>query len=186
MTVQAADFVRYNNKDYTLIDIEQGKSMIGEVSDMTLFDECAVSTACWRGYIADYYIEDGCLYVIRSAHVWDVLEMTEVSLDKTRLHYTGSCIVAYDSENDFMISDFLCCYLNYEEALELHFTKGVLDEVRDLSDVAKEFQDGWENGGIERNSEGIITEKGKETREYLTRRDLKYQYDKNTYKWQRR
>ncbi len=35
MTVQAADFVRYNNKEYTLIDIEKGKSMIEEVSELT-------------------------------------------------------------------------------------------------------------------------------------------------------
>lgn len=186
MTIQAPDYVRYNNKKYTLIDIEKGKNMIGEISELTSLDECIVSTACWRGYTADYFIEDGRLYAVRSERTWEDPEIIKVSSEKTRLHYTGSCIIAYDSEDDFMISDFLCCYLNYEEALELHFTNGVLDEVRDLSYAVREFHDGWENGGIERDSKGIITGKGIETREHLTCRDLKYQYDENTYRWQRR
>ncbi|MBQ6389588.1 MAG: hypothetical protein IJH90_08165 [Mogibacterium sp.] len=172
MTVQMADYVTYNGRKFTLIDIEMGKSMIGELPGPGPLEERWVCTACWRGYTADYFIIDDCLYVIRSKggaydEDRDPADKT-ISPEMKRLHYTGSCIIAGDDAEEYRISDFLECYLNYEEALELHFTNGVLDEVRNLKDAVKEFRE------------------GAEAREYLARRDLKYEYDDRTYRWQER
>lgn len=189
MTMQADDFVIYNKKQYTLIDVEKGKSMIDEIPCMASSEDIVVSTACWRGYTAEYYIVGDCLYGKRQE---DSPRLTrrgfrnrKLSSGKKRLHYSGSCIVAY-ADNGFRNSDFLECYLHYDEALELHFTEGILDEVRNLNKAVEEFQIGWEDGTVERDADGIITRKGMETREYLTRRDLKYQYDVSTYKWRER
>ena len=58
MTIQAADYVHMGKKKYTLIDVQAGKQIIDCVN--LTFPECGdvieISTACWRGYTANYYV----------------------------------------------------------------------------------------------------------------------------------
>lgn len=50
------------------------------------------------------------------------------------INFTGSCIIARTTDrNSWLNSDFLECYVNFDEALELHFTDGMLDEVLNLA-----------------------------------------------------
>lgn len=181
MTVQAADYIYYNDKEYTLIDMELGKDMAEELIDPS--EKHVLSTACWRGYMAEYYIADNVLYGRTTTEEWQSVEDTESP--KQRIHYTGSCVVAYNNEEMLFISDFLECYLGSDEAYELHFSDGILDEVRDLGKTILEYKKGWLDGGIERDKDGIITAAGMKQRDLLTRRDLKYKYGESTYRWRR-
>ena len=143
MTVQAADYINYNGKKYTLIDMEYDKDMSEELVQWDHGNHAKIeSSACWRGYIAEYWIIDNTLY---GKKIYDDDHHESFFDHKIRVHYTGGCIIAFDDKDDFQISDFLVCYLDYSEALELHFTDGILDDINDLSDVGKMYRTAWEN-----------------------------------------
>jgi len=179
MTIQASDSVRYNKKKYTLIDVEKDKQMIDCAKFVMPVSSHFFTSACWRGYTAEYTIENGKLYGIRTEY--SSLKDKHKS-DKMFVEFTGSCVIAIgEEEEEWCISDFLECYLDYKEALELHFTNGVLDEVRDLTEAIKEAT-------LLRESEEYIN-KTLEPQEYrrlidlIARKFLKYEYGFRSYMW---
>jgi len=76
MTMQASDFFCLDGKFYTLIDVEDKKQII----DYIPFPEprpefISTCSACWRGYTAEYAVEDGFLFITRlSAYDVDYLQ----------------------------------------------------------------------------------------------------------------
>ena len=67
---------------------------------------------------------------------WDSILHKDVKSDMQMMNFTGSCIIARtEGKNSWLNSDFLECYVNFDEAYELHFTEGTLDEVLDLGEA---------------------------------------------------
>ncbi len=180
MTMQASDTVIYKRKKYTLIDVEKGKQMIDCAEFPGSGEIYAFSFACWRGYTAEYRIRDGKLYGVRCE---EKMEMeTSLQSQEMFVNYTGSCVIAWNRDKDaWGNSDFLECYLDYDEALELHFTDGVLDEVRDLAEAIQEQKE-WKKK-VENGDEQAKIRLSLVGREELARRYLKYEYDESSYMW---
>ena len=105
-----------------------------------------------------------------------------ISSKQMPLNFTGGCVIAInnDENNDmFCISDFLQCYIDYEEAYEIHFTNGILDEVLDLHTAIEEFRCIKKSKEYE---EIMQPYQRSELREEIARKYLRYSYDKRSYK----
>lgn len=181
MTVQASDIVIYSKKKYTLIDVERDKQLIDCARFVMPKKVLSGCSACWRGYTAEYKIVEGVLYGVRKEWDWD--NKCDIKSEELFLDYTGSCVIARDiKEQDlFHISDFLECYLDFDTALELHFTNGVLDEVRDLSEAINEMKAVRESE--ENNSNTKAPRMRLDMQENVARKYLKYPYGYRSYKW---
>lgn len=180
MTVQVSDCFTYKRKKYVLIDVEKGKQII-DCADFNMPElEPCFNTGCWRGYTAEYKVRGNKLYGVR--YEWDSVKRRDVESDSMFMNFTGSCIIARTTDrNSWLNSDFLECYVNFDEALELHFTDGMLDEVLDLAQAitkAKEFK----TSEIYLNEATEPSVRGRELEE-IARTHLKYTYDYRTYKW---
>jgi hypothetical protein len=183
MTMQVADYVTIGRKKYVLIDVEKDKQIITCADfDMPDYGIIPVSTACWRGYMADYYVIRKILYGIKSQdiHFENSRKNKKIKSSKTIIPYTGSCIIAYGDECN---SDFISSYIDYDEAFELYFENGILKEKLTLASAiekAKAFSKTDEyNNKMEPYERGNI-------REQIAREPLKYNYDKRrTYKWRK-
>ena len=180
MTVQASDSFIFKRKKYVLIDVEIGKQII-DCADFHMPEHNpSFCTACWRGYTADYKVRGDKLYGIR--YEWDSKLHKDVKSDMQMMNFTGSCIIARtEGKNSWLNSDFLECYVNFDEAYELHFTEGILDEVLDLGEAilkAKEFK----SSDIYLNETTEPYVRGQHLEE-IARMHLKYKYDYRTYRW---
>ena len=99
------------------------------------------------------------------------------------MNYTRSCIIALaeNEEKKFYNSDFLECYLDYDIALELHFTNGILDEIINLADAINEMRELEKTE--EYKSENTQPFTRKSLRKEIAYKHLKYEYDYRNYKW---
>jgi len=177
-TIQARDFVYLEGTEYILIDVEKGKQMIDHAtfeSDNHL-TTTYFSSACWRGYVAKYFVKNGMLSVVKNPNDDDDIKTEEVSVN-----YTGSCVIA---KGNGCHSDFLVCLFYFDEAFELYFENGFLVEKLSLAPAIFEYR---------RIKETTILEK--ETMSHYDSRDflytlackhLKYTYDRSSYKWRKR
>ena len=181
MTMQTADCVYIKKKKYYLIDVEEGKQII-TCSNYIMpkhNGEITCSTACYRGYTADYYIFRDLLYGIKSEerYIEDSRKSILIKSPKTFIPYTGSCIIAYGNNWG---CDFLVEYTFFYEAYELYFEKGKLKEKLQLNlaiEKAKIFRQTVECNNIKPH------ERFKEL-DKIAREQLKYKYDvRRTYKW---
>jgi len=180
MTMQASDSFVYKRKKYVLIDVEKGKQII-DCADFQMPEHVmSICTACWRGYTAQYTVKGNKLYGVR--YEWDAEKRKDVKSDSMLMNYTGSCVIARTTQkNAWINSDFLECYVRFDEAYELHFTDGVLDEVLDLAQAiteAKEFMESeiYKSEATEPHVRGRCLEE-------IAFMNLKYEYDYRTYKW---
>lgn len=180
MTIQANDDFIYNHKKYVLIDVEKDKQIINCAEFIMPEHSLSMCSACWRGYIVKYELVKGKLYGTRKE--WDWKKHKNIQSKRVFMNYSGSCIIARETRGEIWhISDFLECYLDYSEALELHFTDGVLDEVLDLAEAIGEVEelrkkvDLSENDGKQYVASWYLGD--------IARKHLKYQYDIRSYKW---
>lgn len=180
MTIQVNDDFLFQNKNYILIDIEKDKQII-EYADfqMPRKKSWRRSTACVRGYRAQYSIDENKLYGIRYEDDW--YDNARYASKKLFIEYTGSCIVAFNNKFDvFNLADFLPTYLDFDEALELHFTYGNLDEVFDLKEAIQEAR----NLGEIKNDNRI--QDYRKAWYEIAFKYLKYEYDHvQSYKWRK-
>lgn len=180
MTVQVNDDVTYKDKKYILIDVEKNKQIIVCANFiMPKKKSFVVNSGCWRGYKASYYIINQKLYGIR----YESDFKNQISSEKLAMNYTGSCIIAGGNENLFLISDFLECYLDFDEAYELHFTNGLLDEEINLDNAITTFRK-IESSIIYQSAQTTPYERAS-IRESFARKYLKYAYDLHSYKWRK-
>jgi hypothetical protein len=169
--MQSRDYLYFKGQRFTLIDVEKGKQII----DYGHFNIPKISggfcSSCWRGYEAIYSVEKKQLWGIMIEHIF--LD-DEKRSNKVPVYFTGSCIIALDDENEINNSDFLEAYLDYNYAYELHFTRGILNKINDISQAIQEAKE------IDKSDQCDYFKK----RELLARKYLKYKYDQhNTYKW---
>lgn len=180
MTVQVSDSVKYKRKKFVLIDVEKGKQLI-DCADFRIPEHMpCFNTSCWRGYTAEYAIKGNKLYGTRFE--WDADKHKDLKSETLFLPFTGSCVIARTGKNNSWInSDFLECYVRFDEAYELHFTDGILDEVLDLAKAiteAKEFID-----SDIYNEESTELYAKRKCLEEIAFMNLKYEYDYRTYRW---
>ena len=176
MTMQASDSVFYEEKEFTLIDVEAGKQIIdyANFSLIQPLDEFSVSSACWRGYTAEYFIEDNKLYGIKTLNPFEhkVNKSTKVCIP-----FTGSCIIACGSGWN---SDFISSYVDYDEAYELYFDAGKLVEKLSLISAIDEMKELKDTDKYNNEMEPYDR---RQAIEVIARKPLKYHYDDNSYKW---
>lgn len=147
MTHQYKDLIIYNQKELVLIDTEDGKliyDLFNTVFKLEEFsDVCSFSSALHRGHQERYEIIGNQLWgqmierhfnLERDKKKW--YETTESS-DLRKIPYTGSCVISKNSYSD----DWLSGYLKVDEAYELHFTEGILDEAIDLREAINFYND---------------------------------------------
>lgn len=180
MTVQASDSFIYRKKKYVLIDVEKGKQII-DCADFQMPEHpLSICSACWRGYTAQYTVKKDKLFCVR--YEWDADKHKDVSSSQMFMKFTGSCVIARTNQmNAWMNSDFLECYLRFDEAYELHFTDGVLDEVLDLAKAITEAKEFMESDMYK--DEATEPQVRRMTLEEIALMNLKYEYDYRTYKW---
>ncbi len=146
MTIQACDYVWYKGEKFVLIDCEKNKDMI----DSANFDlkNQFMWTACYRGYTAEYFIEEDVLFGIKSVSRLirtdskknPIRIETEQTL-KLKLNYNGSIVIASNNDERLLFLDFLDSYLDCEQAFEMYFIDGCLMEVNDLLKAIKEWKE---------------------------------------------
>lgn len=137
MTMQSSDYMWYKNEKFILIDCEKEKDIINS-ADFGLKNYYAMRY-CYRGYTAEYFIEDNFLYGQKK--VEDYTEKTDSgrTIDfkispKIKMNYTGSAIIAINNDdNKIIMSDFFENFLFFDRAYELYFIDGELCEITDLS-----------------------------------------------------
>lgn len=171
MTMQSRDYFYFKGQRFTLIDVEKGKQIIDYGRFNIPKESRSYCSRCWRGYETIYSVE--------KKQLWGIIK-ENFSLDDERcsnkkpVYFTGSCIIALDDETKLNNSDFLEAYLDYKYAYELHFTRGILNKINDLSQAIQEAKE------INESDRDDYFKK----RELLARKYLKYNYDQhNTYKW---
>ena|GEM_PF-5250170 len=219
MTVQAADSFSIEGKTFWLIDVEAGKQIIDCADFGIKIDESllALSTGCYRGYVADYSVEQDILYGVkrveisrrimpienirnrsmnnyhrnnrfvairgnigqqrRGGYYYDPFSYT-IESEKTPIKYTGSCIIA--GQGGGWNTDFIECYLYYNEAYELYYSDGLLVETRSLKSAINKFRN-EENANI--NKDEVDPSQRSQLREDIAHSPLKYAYECSTYKW---
>ncbi|MDE6088746.1 MAG: hypothetical protein K2G25_10230, partial [Oscillospiraceae bacterium] len=121
MTMQSCDYLYYQGKKYTLIATEKNTDLINS-ADFGLENNIYM-TCCYRGYQAEYFIEDNFLYGEKT--VDGEIEETDSQIiihfqksPKLRMNYTGSLLLARNQDERFSFADFINCYLNFDEAFE--------------------------------------------------------------------
>ena len=182
MTMQVADYVNIGKKRYVLIDVEKDKQII-TCADFDMPDYTgiiSISTACWRGYMADYYVIKNILYGIKSQDISfeNSRENKKIKSSKRIIPYTGSCIIAY---GDAWNSNFISSYIDYDEAFELYFENGILKEKLTLASAIEKTRALSKTDEYKTKMEPY---ERANIREQIAREPLKYNYDKRrTYKW---
>jgi len=167
--MQSSDSVYLEGEEYVLIDVEGEKQMItcaafGKVDPLA----SKISTACWRGYTADYFVKDGCLSVIRYPNTVRLEGEDNTKTKEVSVNFTGSCIIAKGYR---WCTDFIESYLGFDDALELYFKNGRLIEKLSLLPAIEEYRRVKE------------TDEGRELLETIAFKHLKYHYSYNSYKW---
>lgn len=181
MTMQSCDYVWYKNEKFILIDCEKKKDIINS-ADFGLKNFSAM-TCCYRGYTAEYFIEDNFLYGQKK--VVDYTERTDSDIKinfkkspKIKMNYTGSAIIAINNkDNKYIMSDFFETFLLFDRAYELYFIDGELLETTDLSPAIQEYT-ALKNSL--KNTSSYYELLGKKRKEIA----IKYlQYEYGNYKW---
>lgn len=172
MTIQISDPFHWKKQSYVLIDIEKEKRMFSEDEIKGLQRDDFRISSCWRGYWAEYFIEEDILYGILHS-----LQKEKKKVKKKALSFSGACVIAKRPEAvRFWTTDFLSSYLWADEAYELHFCDGRLTEVRDLSIAIEEYTRILAEESVSGNKTWLADNN-------LAKKHLKYDYDTRSYKW---
>lgn len=139
MTMQCCDYMWYNGIQYTLVDTEEGTSLI-DSADFAV-EGHACSTDCYRGYTAEYFIENGVIYGEKTVERCPEGERPAeiITSERMRMRYTGSLVIAAKESGYFPAQD-ITDFLNSDRALELTFADGRLTETRDLTPAAQAWK----------------------------------------------
>ena len=189
MTQQSSDYVIYKRKRYTLIDCE---SNLIKTADFGMGVNKDESTGCYRGYNAIYRIIKDTLYGVKINEEVDFSDGFKVTYKKSKrmkMNYTGSILIAMPG-SDYFNSDFIDGYLFADEAFELYFVDGKLEEVISLKEAISEWKK--EDKRIDAENK-ILRKEGKledkhagymrkaDIRDKYAKKHLKYKYC--NYKW---
>lgn len=171
MTMQCCDHVWYNGARFTLVDTEEGTSLI-DSADFAV-EGHACSTDCYRGYTAEYFIENGVIYGEKTVERYPAGKLVQNTSERMRMHYTGSLVIAVKESGYYPAQD-ITDFLDSDRALELTFADGRLTETLDLTPAAQ----AWKNSP--RAAEDWVQEYAQ--REEAARAALSHEYGTN-YKW---
>ena len=185
MTGQIPDTLIYDNRTFIIIDIEYRKHPHTEF--VVIPDNFLHSTANYRGYEAEYSIEDGQLFGRQVLDMYNNISDDEDEIHhtyspKTPLHYTGSMLIGRkNDENESWNTEFIESYPDADEAFELCFKNGCLTEIRNLAEAIAEKD--TIRKSLWWTSELIHPEERRDVLEEHWRTYLKYPYGYSTYLW---
>jgi hypothetical protein len=179
MTAQASDKFIFNGREYAVVGIHNSKyaNLPGAKTDVLFspheFDlkPIGVMSACWRGYICEYGIQDNKL-VVENLRVWLEKPGHKINGVTPILHREGSRLYIYKGLNEnldftggvLIADDFIKeLYVHmgfhpawkFREVVELIFDRGEIVDTRDVSEqmekirnemVHKPLQPGLEEG----------------------------------------
>lgn len=174
MTMQFCDYVWYNGVKFTLVDTEEGTSLIDSADFDVEGGTCC--TACYRGYTAEYFIEDGVIYGEKTVENYPaggrVIE--QIISGRMVMHYTGSLVIAANKDGRHFPAQDITDFLDSDRALELTFADGRLTETLDLTPAAQAWKSSH-RAAADREQEYA-------QREEAARAALSHEYGTN-YKW---
>ncbi|MDE6730584.1 MAG: hypothetical protein K2J71_07405 [Oscillospiraceae bacterium] len=194
MTMQSSDYLYYQGKKYTLIATEKDTDLINS-ADFGLKNNICM-TCCYRGYMAEYFIENNFLYGEKTVDGGVERTDSQITLffqksQKLRMNYTGSLLLARNRDEHFSLADFIPCYLDFDEAFEFYFIDGELTEITNLSNAIQEWHT-IKNKLDTKSGQKSGKKHSDKTQEFYTElwrkqdeiavKYLKYQYC--NYKWQ--
>ena len=180
MTMQSCDYMWYKNEKFVLIDCEKEKNIINS-ADFGLKNFYTM-TCCYRGYTAEYFIEDNFLYGQKKVAYYSEKTDSGITIDfkispKIKINYTGSAIIAINDDSKYIMSDFFDTFLFFDRAYELYFIDGELCEITDLSPAIQEYKTLTVSLKHSSNYYEILHKK----REEIAVKYLQYEY--GNYKW---
>ena len=159
MTHQRKDIVVFNNKEFVLFDTEDNKLIFDCFKTLDIpvnkymLGPIDVNSALHRGHNERYEIRENVLWgqMIKQNLVIDKpnkkwYEKTLYS-DLVPIPFTGACVIGNGSYAD----DWLVGYIHGNEAYELHFTSGILDECFNLKE-AIDFYNEYHQSDFYKNS----------------------------------
>ncbi len=174
MTMQFCDYVWYNGVKFTLVDTEEGTSLIDSADFDVEGGTCC--SACYRGYTAEYFIEDGVIYGEKTVENYPaggrVIE--QIISGRMVMHYTGSLVIAANKDGRHFPAQNITDFLDSDRALELTFADGQLIDVIDLTPAVQAWK------GSHRIAENWEQEYAQ--RDEAARAALSHEYGTN-YKW---
>lgn len=174
MTMQCCDYVWHNGIRYTLVDTENGKSLIS-AADFAV-DGYVCCTDCYRGYTAEYFIENGVIYGEKTVENYPagghIIE--QIISGRMVMHYTGSLVIAANKDGRHFPAQNITDFLDSDRALELTFADGRLTETLDLTPAAQAWKSSH-RAAADREQEYA-------QREEAARAALSHEYGTN-YKW---
>lgn len=164
MTMQVPDIFIYEDRRYLLIDIEKDKVLINPLDYQIKEEVHSFSTACWRGYVAEYSIIDNRIYLTK----FNDEEM------KVKLDLTGGVIIGLEEEG-YQNSDFIeSIFSGYNVAYELLFDCGKLVLVHSLIDAILKFSE---------IKESLTRDTYTEVARRFIDENCSVKYDYKSYKW---
>lgn len=120
MSMQSADIVLFNNKNYLILDIEQNKKIIDieqleEAKVINEYKNQICVSSCWRGYTATYEIKNDKLFL-------KILERDDTHINNVNygLDFSG-CVIIVEDDNSYFNTDFIQCLFEFDNAYELVF-----------------------------------------------------------------
>ncbi len=163
MTGQINDSFLYKGEVYSLSGYTKGEPF----SPLDYgFLPNAATTACWRGFVLCYTIEDEDLILVNmEINNEEELELNgikpKIREDSLRLHYqyvnlkleySGKILIAKDFIQSMYVHMGFQRASSYETVLELKFKKGKLVSEKDLSSTMKKRRKKQPNEGLEPKS----------------------------------
>jgi len=139
MTYQAADQLVYEGDEYELLYDSSGKlPMIAQLG----MEPVPMSTACWKGYIADYLIRYDVLYLTsliisdKNGHYPDIGNVKAINHRYSGLleliAIDGHIVIGKDDPPNWGMNDIRMAH-DYQTSMKLKLFHGIVQSVEDIS-----------------------------------------------------
>ena len=138
MSMQSADMILFDNKDYLILDIEENKKIIDieqleKAKIISEYKNQIVCSSCWRGYTATYQI-------INDKFILKIIVRDDTHIDNVNyeLDFSG-CIIIVEDDDSYFNTDFIECLFKFGNAYELVFESGKLIKQMSLNEIIAQF-----------------------------------------------
>lgn len=160
MSMQSADMILFDNKDYLILDIEENKKIIDieqleKAKIISEYKNQICVSSCWRGYIATYQI-------INDRLILKIIERDDTHIDNVNyeLAFSG-CIIIVEEDDSYFNTDFIECLFKFNNAYELVFERGKLIKRVSLNEMIAQFNQQEKCDYLEYINEKCIGKYGK-------------------------
>ncbi len=165
MTGQMADTLQYLNDEFNITGVKGEGLFHPEDVGLTPYSNC---TACWRGYVASYAIDDDELHLagllvnakekgiingIKAERLTESLFTHQFSHLDIKIPFSGSILIGNDFIQSMYVHMGFQKPITYEKVIELKFKNGNLLSSEDISLKIKEIRESIKNSPSRPRSE---------------------------------